>query len=288
MVSDAATGRPNAIPGRLKAIVIGDHVSVAYAGHANQAIDTIRIARVRLAETGNLDFALETLRQATSSPDYEVDFLVAAHRPEACLHKIRAGTVSGNLNEAAIGDGSLVREILDRELQQQVMVIECGNENVGQPELRFWRAFHELFREHGIRVREAVGGFAINLLASPYGHTYQGHAAAMSWDTIRIPGGITPEQHDARRSGQTSWSYTIMTSPLRGVAILGVMLPQLPVGFIYSPLDCDEAIRVDLPPIESADKGASEGRALEMLRAVVDRYADRIGGGFLEKLIGAP
>ena len=38
MIADANSGRNNAIPGRLKAIVVTDRLSIAYAGHSNPAL----------------------------------------------------------------------------------------------------------------------------------------------------------------------------------------------------------------------------------------------------------
>jgi len=42
MISDAQLGRADAIPGRLKAITINDHLSIAYAGHSDPALNIVR------------------------------------------------------------------------------------------------------------------------------------------------------------------------------------------------------------------------------------------------------
>jgi hypothetical protein len=42
MISDVNAGHNNAIPGRLKAIVISDHLSIAYAGHSDPALHAVR------------------------------------------------------------------------------------------------------------------------------------------------------------------------------------------------------------------------------------------------------
>jgi hypothetical protein len=42
MISDHTSGKANRIPGRLKIITLSPNFTVAYAGHANQALDAIR------------------------------------------------------------------------------------------------------------------------------------------------------------------------------------------------------------------------------------------------------
>jgi hypothetical protein len=248
MITDKDEGRADSIPGRLKGIVLSPYVSVAYAGHADPAVFTIRRAHQRLLETGNVREAAKLLIEASSRSDIDVEFILAFHengRP--FMHKVTAQGISDDLDNCFIGDADVVRNVLDGEPSQLAEALpDIGMEI---EESRFRSAFLALFADRGIRINSNVGGLPITLNASPYGHSYNGHAISISWDAIDLAVGITPTQHIARRAGETAWSYNVVDGALRGVAVIGVALPQAGIGFVYSPLikDGAELIQVGVP-----------------------------------------
>jgi hypothetical protein len=110
MISDEASGTRDAIPGRLKIVTLSPTFSVAYAGHANQALDAIREA-VPLLKSGGPDAAVEYLRQASAATSPEIDFIVAAHRTDPELRRVWQGRTSKPLEHSLIGDASILPEV---------------------------------------------------------------------------------------------------------------------------------------------------------------------------------
>ncbi|MEZ5998889.1 MAG: hypothetical protein R3B98_09370 [Hyphomonas sp.] len=248
MITDKDEGRADSIPGRLKGIVLSPCVSVAYAGDADPALFAIRRAHQRLTETGNIEEVAAILVNASSRADIDVEFILAFHESGLpSLHKISALGISDDLDNCFIGDAQVVRDVLNGEQSQSAQAFP--NLGIEGEEIRFHSAFHALFTDRGTQINRGVGGLPITVIASPYGHTYQGHAISVAWDTIDLAVGITPEQHVRQRAGETAWTYNVIDGSLRGVAVVGVALPQAGLGFVYSPISRDDAelIRVRLP-----------------------------------------
>jgi hypothetical protein len=104
-------GNNNAIPGRLKAIVISDHVSIAYAGHSDPALHAVRRIPDIYVRCG-FAAVLQALGEFTASGDHDVDFIVASHCPTAELRRVWNGQVSEPLDETCIGNCSIFAEVL--------------------------------------------------------------------------------------------------------------------------------------------------------------------------------
>lgn len=280
MITDSRKGGTDAIPGRLKAIILSPTVSVAYAGHSDPALKAIQDARQCLQATGEIRSAFEVLIQASASPDHEVEFLLIFHQDgEPHLQKVTARGITADLESAFIGDAGVVRRVLDllpsqTGFAQPDLGIEAG-------EGAFWNAFSRLFVDGGTTIVDGVGGLPISMVASPYGHFYSSYAVSTAWDVIDLRVGITPAQHQSQRSGETAFSFNIMGGRLRGVAALGVAIPQAGVGFIYSPLapNPTERLLVDVP------RGQEFIDSRPLLSAVSERLeqiATMIGGGVEE------
>ena len=82
MISDTNLGRENAIPGRLKAIIIADRLFIAYVGHSDPALHAIRQVAASYPTAG-LGAVLESLREVTAFDYHDIDFIVASHDPAA-------------------------------------------------------------------------------------------------------------------------------------------------------------------------------------------------------------
>lgn len=282
MISDAAKGREDAIPGRLKAIVLSPSVSVAYAGHAEPALAGVRRANEALARIGELEAAMRALVETAADTNHEVEYLLASHSGgEPDLRKITRRGVTANVSDAFLGDPAVVRDVLEIAGQQRADAVP--DLEISSEELQLWNGFSRLFIDKGIRVREAVGGIPTYLVASPYGHTYQRGSVVSAWDSVDLAVGLTPAHLVARRSGETEWRFIVVSCRLRGVGVLGMGVPQAGLGFIHAPILSDDPRRIVL---QSAGSGAVEERRFSAaLSEAVEEAASEVGGG-VEELDG--
>lgn len=280
MITDSLMGGRDAIPGRLKAIILSPTVSVAYAGHSDPALYAIREALQCLKATGQVRSAAEVLIRASGSADHEVDFLLIFHQDGVPhLQKITEGRSTPDVDSAFIGDAVVVRRVLDLVPSQEAFA--HPDLGIDAAEGALWNAFLRLFVDEGTTVVDGVGGLPIGVVASPYGHFYSSYAVSMAWDVIDLRVGITSSQHEAQRGGETAFSFNVMGGRLRGVAALGVAVPQAGVGFVYAPLALNptERLVTGVP----AGTGFIDSRTL--LSAVGERLeavATTIGGGVEE------
>jgi hypothetical protein len=228
MISDRTAARPDIIPGQLKAIVLTPKLSVAYAGRAGKALDTIRKVRGAAREGADLPDMLESLRQVTGENTEPVDFLVASHYEAPSLYKIWNGLVSPPANWYWIGD-SCAADAVQRRMELQP-IMKSG-EWYSEEEFRLSLAFEDVVRESTF---QGVGGFSFELLGSPLGHCYQNRAGSHFWGTVRSDEIDTPEFRSFEKTGTAHYQYS-MTSSYRGAGVTGAFLPQIGLGFIYSP-----------------------------------------------------
>lgn len=82
-----ATG-PNVIPGRLKLVVLGNTLTIGFAGNADAAGVVVRKAREILYGAGE-QAAINLVRAASTNG--ETDYIIAAHQPYASLLLLRRG-----------------------------------------------------------------------------------------------------------------------------------------------------------------------------------------------------
>jgi hypothetical protein len=161
MISDKEASHHNTIPGRLKAIIINNRLSIAYSGHSDPALYAIR-RTPKIYRDGGLGAVLTFLCKFTDTRDHSVDFIVAAHNPSAELRRIWEGRVSDPLRETCVGNCTILPEILKR------LAPERGPRD-------FNYAFLGAFMDRHVFRGSGVGGFPITLEARPEGHRYGGH-----------------------------------------------------------------------------------------------------------------
>ncbi len=237
MITDDMLGKRNILPGRLKAIVISRDVSIAYAGASDPAIDIIRAARLRLLHGHNLtdlpEFLLSELKQRELVA--HIDFAVAMHSPNLRLLKISNGFVAEPAYPFFLGDETLFDKMMnmkDDRPRTQIPGISPEEESFR------WR-FHQLFRST-VDVSNSVGGIAVDLLASPGGHTYNNYAISTNTDVLSLNTGWTEDQLLRARSGETLFSRSVGSTSTRGVAILYCHIAEIEIGIIHSPLIYDD------------------------------------------------
>ena len=273
MISDRAAKRHDVIPGRLKAVVLDRHITVAYAGHPENGIDAVRQARELLSSGGSISDVEQMLKAATtkySDERYNPDFLIASHRDGVALKRIWDGHISSSQEQVCIGQRDLLSDLLKQESDVPRSVVPSKFEK----EVPFSSAFRKLF--NGLYVSDSVGGFGVMVTCSPHGHCYSSFGGVTVWDTIVISQGLTEQQLADRRSGMTQWSYNVSGPKLRGVGVVGAIILDGGIGYIYTPFQKDEPTEWRFPrPVDQEQHGS----ILEEFRKQIDDEADKVGGG---------
>ena len=238
MVQDARCLRVHGVsheklPGRLKAIVLSETLSVAYAGDATLALNVIRAAEQMLMNNASPRDCVDYLGQMAQEASGLFEFLIASHLPDAVLRKAGIAGLSAPISGGAIGDLRVLDVIPD-------YAGEAGADEFDEygcaAEHRIATAFQRLFSAPHVALPETVGGLPIVLLGSPFGHSYVRHSSAFTWDTIDLGIGVTELQRSNQLSGMTSWRYSISCPERRGLGIVSVYLPQLAAGYVFNPL----------------------------------------------------
>lgn len=204
--------------------------------------------------------------------DNSVDFLVATHLPNAEMCTVRQGLRSAPLNRAWLGDFDAYRTFLANEAR-----LPDPNQPAIEPEAKFSRSFADLFA-NGLSVTQGVGGTYFNLLASPRGHCYQDHMAAMTWMPINLTIGRTARHEESRRTGEGEWIIGSMSTRYRGVAVTAAYIPQSRHAYIYAGLLDRDPARFRMIA-DGDDWTGREGQMQADLLNQLDRVAELIGGG---------
>ncbi|HTH27702.1 MAG TPA: hypothetical protein VL918_04470 [Sphingobium sp.] len=230
------------IPGQLKSVVLSLNMSVAFCGSVVTALDTIRSCKNRIQQGHGREYVVSIIREASLSG---CDFILASHIDGAKLIKIVEGSATEPQGVHWLGNPDILKKIQHQqgvfdEGFQNVLRSNPGLEDHRTEESNFTRSFSHLLLCDPM-VAEDVGGFATNLLASPYGHCYQTFAGAYSPGPITIGGSNDTERPTG---GGDRYAYNFTSPSYRGIAIAGIFMDQAKVGYIYDPLCCDEAIKV--------------------------------------------
>jgi hypothetical protein len=262
MISGEHLTQANIIPGRLKSIIVGDHLSISYSGFANAAITIIRKAHWLYREKKDLEKMLAYVTENTS--DGKCEFIVVSHVGSPTIYRVSRGKCVAGADVYWLGNPDPIRRV--REIESALPLRETPDEIFGNPEeLRFSSALQKLYLDEGTQMDEGVGGFIVSHLCSPFGYSYQAHGGAIIRDTFQIPGGWSDKQLGQQASGMTKYSYNIVVSRYKGVAVIGGFLPEAKLGYLYSPIEADEARQI-FPT------------SLSAMRRTVESCAQRLGG----------
>jgi hypothetical protein len=198
----------------------------------------------------------------------ELEFLVASHRDNCTLKRIWNGRTSSNLEQACIGQSNLLPILIEKESEISRNISPQDFEDGS----RFMSAFQSFF--DGTRISDSVGGFGIMTLCYPLGHMYQMSGGAAAW-TFGQQAPVEQQLAD-KQSGMTQWRYGIFLPKLRGVGVVGAIVPDAGIGYIYTPLWRDR-------PIEWKYSGRLAQDQDLLIQAAfqeqIDKAADKIGGG---------
>lgn len=237
MISDVGARADNIIPGRLKSIVLSKTLTVSYAGLSCQALDAIRV--IYRSPPDSVRVVIEFLAAKTAEFTGELDFLVCTHTPCAELFKISNGRVYTGADFYWIGNSQAVSDLSQLEVRQQK--IENRPEWLFEEEMHFSNKFMVYLRENR---RHGVGGIVINCLCSDQGHCYQNYVSAFSWDEIIIDQFGCNRPQEAKETGMYHFECHVYSATKRGEAVVGLYLGQPGIGFIYDPLNHDEAKKI--------------------------------------------
>lgn len=238
MISNREGTGNNIIPGRLKSIVLNHWLTISYAGLSTQAIDAIReLYRNRDITT---EEAIQFLADVSRFHSGDLDFILCSHEKSVRMVKIANGIVFEGGDAYWIGSAQAAAELSKVELPNA----SCENlpDYISVNEMMFKNAFHDFMR---VSRCEGVGGAIIDCLCSPYGHCYNTHAGAFSWDTILLGDDDLAQREVTNKTGMFHYEYNVCSTSVRGQAIVGFYLAQSRTGFIYDPIHYDEAMKVD-------------------------------------------
>lgn len=240
MISGDHLVRNDIIPGQLKSIILDGKLSVSYAGAVSTGLRVIREAKDLFSKNRNLSQVTEFIRSealAVLSTPYECDFLIVSHVHGPNITKISSGSISTGGTRYWIGNSEPIQKL--GELEEAIPQPTSIPPHSSEKEFRFRQAMMNLLLEPAVHAESKVGGFVIELLASPFGHCYGLFAFQKFWDVIELPQGVTPAQLENRAAGMTLFGCHIMGSFYRGVAVVGAFLEQAKLGYIYRPLEED-------------------------------------------------
>lgn len=242
MITHNPSQRKNdVIPGQLKGIVLNLDMSVAFCGKVVPALDTIRESKERIRQGGSLADVIGILRAGSLK---DCDFILASHAGGASLVKIAGGSISAPQDAHWLGNPNIISRIrhqqaISDEGFENVLRLNPGLADTRTEEGNFTGSFSQLFLCDPMTA-EDVGGFATNLLASPYGHCYQMTAGAYAPGPILIGG----PDHGKEQLPGNRYAYNFISPSYRGVSVAGIFMDEPKVGYIYDPLGCDEATKV--------------------------------------------
>lgn len=243
MISDIEKGKINAVPGWLKLVTLNDTHTVGYAGNAQKCISVVRQCYKLLHEGKSKQSLYDLLKQGSEGAEDgdSCDFLFASHESGPALYAFKSGRVSNGTGPFFAGEP----KAFDRVMAGLDPSIVSNANFVSSEELRLSSSFDRCF-EGTVSIEAGVGGTPISLSASPRGHTYNSVVSFFSGGPIAVGPDVPREQalENQRRSetGEIEWQFRIVTHPKRGVPLVGLYLPQINVGFLYSPMQFDEAV----------------------------------------------
>ena len=237
MISSEVSTSDNIIPGRLKSIVVNEWLTISYAGLSTQAIDAIRT--LYRCSSITTDSVVQCLVETSLKYLNELDFIICSHESGARLIKIANGVVSEGANAYWIGNVQAATE-LSKVVRQKTEFNDLPD--YISEEFIFKNAFNTYMDENRCK---GIGGAIIDCLSSPYGHCYNTHAGAFSWDTIILGKDDHEERQEKNKTGMYHYEYNVQSTSARGQAIIGFYLNQAQTGYIYDPIHYDEAVKIE-------------------------------------------
>ena len=251
-ISNKDAARANAIPGRLKSVVISPRLTISYAGLSSQANDAIR--RVARRPSASVDESISELLESSVRHTPELDFILCSHETNGSSRLVRIS--DGQVQEGAdfywIGSAESASSLSKIALPANVKSDLPNHVSVKEQTL-----VHQFMSHVSSGSDPLVGGAAVNCLCSEYGHCYQNHASAEAWDIVlRFPSLPEDEQKllRNRKAGLNHYVYNMCSPAERGIGVVGFYLEQPEVGWIHDPILRDDPIKVPAHSVPAFDE----------------------------------
>lgn len=264
MVTDANLTGPDVIPGRLKIVTIGSRITVAFAGNADAAFLALRTARREFHRSGSKS-AINVLKEASS--DGTTDFIVAIHRPETFLLRVRKGVTLEISDICALGDDEPFVSLIEEARNS----VDTGPLRKSELRLKF---VYRLMTNKDLG--SSVGGFPISVEALPTAHRYLGITGTYTYKFPALKWGEETHQPiEQVYSGDGHFMFSIVPSQISDVPVVGACLLQARQGYVFSPLEEPHAFRIDLLP-ENTEWEGKEQEMYKHLNDAISQHVHRI------------
>lgn len=267
-VTNADQTRADVMPGRLKAVTIGPRVTVAFAGNADPAGLAIQESRIALQRAG-LPAVVDILKRY--SGDGSIDFILASHRPDTSLLRIRKGVPLEVYDICSLGDDAPFRADIEAAR------VSIDPQPLAKRDLR-WRFIDRLMTNHA-DLGPHIGGFPIAVSATPHGHRYLGAGGVYIYKFPPMRAGVETHQPiEQVYSGDGHLQCNVVPSNSVDVPVVGVCLLQARTGYVLSPIEQPQAYRVPLAPPGSNWHG-QEQQMFDVLRQALTAHVDAVSEG---------
>jgi hypothetical protein len=243
MITHPGMVNPDIIPGQVKSVILNLQISMGFSGKLVAGLDACRMAKKSLESGGRLSCVIDVLKNHSKNTD--CDFIIISHQNGPELFKIKDNKISESQSSHWIGDSDIVNSfnncsnIVDKSVDN-ILKLNPNLTDCRTPEIQFFSAISHFFATPTIS--NEVGGFATNLLGSPYGHCYQMRAGVCMPGPMVI--GEGPPHPDTPPQGGDRYAYHFLAPNYRGVAIVGAFFEEANLGFIYNPLEWDHPKRM--------------------------------------------
>lgn len=219
------------LPGRLKIVLLGPNICVAYAGTADYCLDIIRAAPAH----GSVEETLQYFHAAHIASAKHVDFVVGCAAVRS-LFSIHDGIVETVESECWIGDGIAFQEYRRRK---KAVHVPPGTPEQLEGILRAHQAFGGVIQD---RVVSTVAGLTVGASSRAEGFGYIAQAIAY-YPSQTIPSGIATRLSFGR-AAEGGFAYTLLVPLLAGASVIAAHFLQGSLGFVYAPLHADKPIQV--------------------------------------------
>lgn len=262
----------NNVPGRLKIFPISLYLSVGYAGNSGKALNDLRRFKNGLNGAPSLLHCLQALQ--LSSAEGDIDYLLISHVEGPEIYKIAHGNASFGQAIQWIGDRDVAPLIQSAVQQARERRENSGctwdrDPEYGCQEEEDLRAGWVNLLLTAPTLTASVGGIPIQLLGSPYGHSFLSEGGAYNPGSFFFTAtGATDETGRPVNPLASQYSYSIVPSAERGVPVVGLWLQEAHSAYLYDPMLHDEAVLLPASDAQGLGRLVKE-RALHLGGEVV-------------------
>lgn len=230
-VTNREAARRSTVPGILKSMVLSPEVCVSFAGSVTGCLDKIRRVVGAKKEILNFDEILQGLIQHNRQFQDDSAFLVAH---QAKIFRI----MKGNCHEVEVGSWIGDPEAADEFLKTRGKLLQSGPSDPHDPYSENCMAFRQLVSNSEF---DTVGGLSFLVERGQSGYIYQRELHVTGSTSIPSGAIVRAESGGAAIGG---YSHTRAVPKEPGIPCAGIYFPPGKVGYLYRPLEADEAIEI--------------------------------------------